>query len=162
NYLGTVLRLKAGDGVLVFNGRDGEWRGTLATTGKRRLALAIGTRTRPQTAPLDLPYLFPPLKPARPPHLPHKAPAIRPSRRPPPAPRGRPRQPRAHAGECHRGRRAVRHHAAARDPRAADARAADRGIRSPPPARVLRRGGGGEGPGGRALAGTRCSRWAAD
>src|SRR5262249_33209894 len=65
NYLGTVLRLKAGDGVLVFNGRDGEWRGTLATTGKRRLALAIGTRTRPQTAPLDLHYLFAPLKHAR-------------------------------------------------------------------------------------------------
>jgi len=26
NYLGNVLRLKTGDGVLVFNGRDGEWR----------------------------------------------------------------------------------------------------------------------------------------
>src|SRR5437660_1421891 len=65
NYLGNVLRLKAGDGVLVFNGRDGEWRGTLASAGKRRLALAIGTRTRPQTPPLDLHYLFAPLKHAR-------------------------------------------------------------------------------------------------
>ena len=65
NYLGNVLRLKAGDGVLVFNGRDGEWRGTLASAGKRRLALAIGTRTRPQTAALDLHYLFAPLKHAR-------------------------------------------------------------------------------------------------
>src|SRR5262249_59273919 len=37
NYLGNVLRLKAGDGVLVFNGRDGEWRGTLASAGKRPL-----------------------------------------------------------------------------------------------------------------------------
>src|SRR5262245_30118387 len=65
NYLGNVLRLKAGDGVLVFNGRDGEWQGTLASAGKRRLALAIGTRTRPQTPPRDLHYLFAPLKHAR-------------------------------------------------------------------------------------------------
>jgi len=65
NYLANVLRLKAGDGVLVFNGRDGEWRGTLASAGKRRLALAIGTRTRAQTAALDLHYLFAPLKHAR-------------------------------------------------------------------------------------------------
>src|ERR1700751_1970291 len=65
NYLGNVLRLKAGDGVLVFNGRDGEWRGTLASAGKRRLALAIGARTRPQTAAFDLHYLFAPLKHAR-------------------------------------------------------------------------------------------------
>jgi len=65
NYLGNVLRLKTGDGMLVFNGRDGEWRGTLASAGKRRLALAIGTRTRPQTGALDLHYLFAPLKHAR-------------------------------------------------------------------------------------------------
>ncbi len=25
HYLGNVLRLEAGDAVLVFNGRDGEW-----------------------------------------------------------------------------------------------------------------------------------------
>jgi len=30
NYLGNVLRLKTGDSVLIFNGRDGEWRGALA------------------------------------------------------------------------------------------------------------------------------------
>src|SRR5215510_3766055 len=65
NYLGNVLRLKTGDGMLVFNGRDGEWRGTLASAGKRRLTLAIGTRTRPQTGALDLHYLFAPLKHAR-------------------------------------------------------------------------------------------------
>jgi 16S rRNA (uracil1498-N3)-methyltransferase len=65
NYLGNVLRLKTGDGVLVFNGRDGEWRGALASAGKRRLALAIDERTRPQTRALDLHYLFAPLKHAR-------------------------------------------------------------------------------------------------
>jgi 16S rRNA (uracil1498-N3)-methyltransferase len=65
NYLGNVLRLKTGDCVLVFNGRDGEWRGVLASAAKRRPTLAIGKRTRPQTAALDLHYLFAPLKHAR-------------------------------------------------------------------------------------------------
>jgi 16S rRNA (uracil1498-N3)-methyltransferase len=65
NYLGNVLRLKAGDAVLAFNGRDGEWRGTLASSGKRGLALSITTQTRPQTGALDLHYLFAPLKHAR-------------------------------------------------------------------------------------------------
>jgi 16S rRNA (uracil1498-N3)-methyltransferase len=65
NYLGNVLRLKAGDAVLAFNGRDGEWRGRLDSAGKRKLALAIEARTRAQTAALDLHYLFAPLKHAR-------------------------------------------------------------------------------------------------
>ncbi len=65
NYLGNVLRLKTGDGVLVFNGRDGEWRATLASPGKRSPALAVGDQTRPQTGALDLHYLFAPLKHAR-------------------------------------------------------------------------------------------------
>jgi 16S rRNA (uracil1498-N3)-methyltransferase len=65
NYLGNVLRLKTGDSVLVFNGRDGEWRGALASAGKRRLALTIEGRTRTQTDALDLHYLFAPLKHAR-------------------------------------------------------------------------------------------------
>jgi 16S rRNA (uracil1498-N3)-methyltransferase len=65
NYLRNVLRLKAGDGVLVFNGRDGEWRASLAESGKRSAALMVNEQTRPQTTPLDLHYLFAPLKHAR-------------------------------------------------------------------------------------------------
>src|SRR5262249_41855979 len=65
NYLGNVLRLKTGDCVLVFNRPDGEWQGRLASTANRRLALAIGRCTRPQTGALDLHYLFAPLKHAR-------------------------------------------------------------------------------------------------
>src|SRR6478672_30814 len=65
NYLGNVLRLKAGDSVLVFNGRDGEWQARLASAGKRRLALTIGACTRPQGGALDLHYWFAPLKHAR-------------------------------------------------------------------------------------------------
>jgi 16S rRNA (uracil1498-N3)-methyltransferase len=65
NYLGNVLRLKTGDSVLVFNGRDGEWRSALAGAGKRRLALTVVSRTRPQAGAFDLHYLFAPLKHAR-------------------------------------------------------------------------------------------------
>ncbi len=73
NYLGNVLRLKTGDSVLLFNGDDGEWRGTLASAGKRRLALTVVDRTRPQTSALDLHYLFAPLKHARLDYLAQKA-----------------------------------------------------------------------------------------
>jgi 16S rRNA (uracil1498-N3)-methyltransferase len=65
NYLGNVLRLRAGDPVLVFNGRDGEWHAVLAPSGKRALSLLIQECIRPQTGALDLHYLFAPLKHAR-------------------------------------------------------------------------------------------------
>jgi 16S rRNA (uracil1498-N3)-methyltransferase len=64
HYLSHVLRLRDGDRVLVFNGRDGEWSGTLATA-KRSACLRIGAQTRPQTAAANLHYLFAPLKAAR-------------------------------------------------------------------------------------------------
>lgn len=73
HYLVTVLRLKAGAGVLLFNGRDGEWAATVAETGRRAVALAVGTRTRAQTEPGDLHYLFAPLKRARLDYLAQKA-----------------------------------------------------------------------------------------
>jgi 16S rRNA (uracil1498-N3)-methyltransferase len=65
HYLGHVLRLKTGDGVLVFNGRDGEWRGVLAGAGTRRPTLALAERIRAQESARDLHYLFAPLKHAR-------------------------------------------------------------------------------------------------
>jgi 16S rRNA (uracil1498-N3)-methyltransferase len=64
HYLTGVLRLQAGDRVLVFNGRDGEWQGRLAGTGKRA-ELGIEHQVRPQSRPGDLHYLFSPLKRAR-------------------------------------------------------------------------------------------------
>ena len=60
HYLQNVLRLKAGDEVLVFNGRDGEWRAAVA--GGKRPVLQLQEQTRPQTAMRDLHYLFAPLK----------------------------------------------------------------------------------------------------
>jgi 16S rRNA (uracil1498-N3)-methyltransferase len=65
HYLKDVLRLKPGDRVLVFNGRDGEWDGRLEAAGKRGLALRLETQTRPQGGGPDLHYLFAPLKRAR-------------------------------------------------------------------------------------------------
>jgi len=65
NHLVNVLRLRAGEYLLVFNGRDGEWQATLAGTPKRKFSLTIGPRTRPQSRSPDLQYLFAPLKHAR-------------------------------------------------------------------------------------------------
>jgi 16S rRNA (uracil1498-N3)-methyltransferase len=65
NYLRNVLRRKPGDGVLVFNGQDGEWRATLADSGKRSVSLAVEALARAQLGALDLHYLFAPLKHAR-------------------------------------------------------------------------------------------------
>jgi 16S rRNA (uracil1498-N3)-methyltransferase len=65
NYLRNVLRLKVGDPILVFNGRDGEWRATLAEAGKRGAALNVGEKVREQAGGPDIDYLFAPLKRAR-------------------------------------------------------------------------------------------------
>jgi 16S rRNA (uracil1498-N3)-methyltransferase len=64
NYLGNVLRLGAGDQVLVFNGRDGEWRSAISG-GKRADRLTLLAQSRPQDRLQDIAYLFAPLKHAR-------------------------------------------------------------------------------------------------
>jgi 16S rRNA (uracil1498-N3)-methyltransferase len=64
HYLRRVLRLRDGQEVLVFNGRDGEWRAALEGD-TRQVALRVADRTRPQTVAGDLHYLFAPLKSAR-------------------------------------------------------------------------------------------------
>jgi 16S rRNA (uracil1498-N3)-methyltransferase len=64
NYLGNVLRLSAGDSILVFNGRDGEWQAQIAGR-KRPDALVITALTRAQDHLPDIAYVFAPLKHAR-------------------------------------------------------------------------------------------------
>ncbi|WP_316195078.1 MULTISPECIES: 16S rRNA (uracil(1498)-N(3))-methyltransferase [unclassified Bradyrhizobium] len=64
NYLGNVLRLSAGDAVLVFNGRDGEWRAAIAGR-KCAEQLTIQEQMRPQDHLPDVAYVFAPLKHAR-------------------------------------------------------------------------------------------------
>ena len=64
NYLGNVLRLAAGGTILAFNGRDGEWRASIAGR-KRPDSLTIMAQTRPQDRLPDLHCVFAPLKHAR-------------------------------------------------------------------------------------------------
>lgn len=65
HYLTNVLRMKAGEPVLLFNGRDGEWLAHIAETAKKSCTLAPAEQTRPQPPAYDLDYLFAPLKQAR-------------------------------------------------------------------------------------------------
>jgi 16S rRNA (uracil1498-N3)-methyltransferase len=64
NYLGNVLRLSAGETILVFNGRDGEWRAEIERR-KRPDSLSIVAQTRPQDRLPDIAFVFAPLKHAR-------------------------------------------------------------------------------------------------
>ncbi len=73
NYLLNVLRLKRGDALLLFNGRDGEWRARLAGTGKRALSAVVAERLRAQPPAGDLHLLFAPLKHVRLDYLVQKA-----------------------------------------------------------------------------------------
>lgn len=50
HYLTTVLRLKAGDSIALFNRTAGEWRATIAATGKKQVTLTIEECLRPPSA----------------------------------------------------------------------------------------------------------------
>src|SRR5688572_6816779 len=65
NYLLNVLRLKAGEAVLVFNGREGEWRAEASVEGRKAADLVCMERVRAQSVVPDLIYAFAPLKHAR-------------------------------------------------------------------------------------------------
>ena len=62
HQLRHVLRLGAGDPVLVFNGRHGEWLASLGSLTRQGGRLDCRQRTRPQSRPPDLWLLFAPLK----------------------------------------------------------------------------------------------------
>lgn len=65
HYLTGVMRLGEGAAILLFNGRDGEWRATMAQAGKRNAIAVCNTQTRPLQLPPDLWLLFAPIKKAR-------------------------------------------------------------------------------------------------
>ena len=65
NYLGNVMRLGIGAEVLLFDGLDGEWLARVAEVGKKRMALEVERRTRPQEAVPDLELAFAPVKRAQ-------------------------------------------------------------------------------------------------
>ena len=65
HYLFGVMRLGVGAALLVFNGRDGEWRADVAEAGKRGGILICSVQTKPLQMPPDLWLLFAPIKKAR-------------------------------------------------------------------------------------------------
>lgn len=65
HYVGNVIRLAVGSDLLLFNGRDGEWRARRIAGGKRDVKLEVAGQVRPQPAPLTVEYAFAPLKHAR-------------------------------------------------------------------------------------------------
>lgn len=65
HYLKNVMRLAPGDGLLVFNGREGEWRATVTAWGRRDGTLRVASLERSQTTESDLWLVFTPLKKAR-------------------------------------------------------------------------------------------------
>jgi 16S rRNA (uracil1498-N3)-methyltransferase len=64
-YLAAVMRLSPGDELAVFNGRDGEWRASVASVGKRVVTIALGDQARPQAVGPDLHLLIALVKRAR-------------------------------------------------------------------------------------------------
>jgi 16S rRNA (uracil1498-N3)-methyltransferase len=64
-YLASVLRKAAGDEVVLFNGRDGAWRGRLVSAAKKHVTIELVEQIAPQPPPADLWYGFAPLKAAR-------------------------------------------------------------------------------------------------
>jgi len=65
HYLFGVMRLGAGGEVLLFNGRDGEWRAGVLESFKRGGVLECLEQTAPLQMPPDLWLLFAPIKKER-------------------------------------------------------------------------------------------------
>ncbi|MCQ8239474.1 16S rRNA (uracil(1498)-N(3))-methyltransferase [Rhizosaccharibacter radicis] len=62
HYLGTVMRRAPGDGVVLFNERDGEWRGRLHAIRRDRAAVLVEERLRPPVPEPGPVLLFAPIK----------------------------------------------------------------------------------------------------
>jgi 16S rRNA (uracil1498-N3)-methyltransferase len=65
HYLRHVMRRPDGAPLLLFNGRDGEWRATLEGRGRKAGVARVGARTREQVGEPDIWLCFAPLKRAR-------------------------------------------------------------------------------------------------
>ncbi len=65
HYLASVMRQAVGDEVLLFNGRDGEWRAAITVVGKRAVGVRAEARMRPQAQGPDLDLIIALVKRAR-------------------------------------------------------------------------------------------------
>jgi len=64
-YLISVMRLKSGDNLLLFNGADGEWRANVADVFKRGCTLRVEALVRGQTFPPNVDLIIALVKRAR-------------------------------------------------------------------------------------------------
>ncbi len=65
HYLLNVLRLRPGDPVRLFNGRDGEWLSFLTEAGRKVAAVRVERQSSQVAPPPDVDFCFAPLKHAR-------------------------------------------------------------------------------------------------
>lgn len=65
HYVTHVMRLKVGEGVNVFNGRDGEWDAVIDVVSKKGCWLTLQAQLKPQTPEPDVWLAFAPIKKAR-------------------------------------------------------------------------------------------------
>jgi 16S rRNA (uracil1498-N3)-methyltransferase len=65
NYLGSVMRLGAGDQVKLFDGRSGEWLAEIVEAGRKRVSLVITHHLAPLQSVPDLWLVFAPIKRGR-------------------------------------------------------------------------------------------------
>lgn len=65
HYLLNVMRMKAGDPLLLFDNRSGEWLATIADAGRKALTARIERQTREMERVPDLWLCFAPVKKAR-------------------------------------------------------------------------------------------------
>jgi 16S rRNA (uracil1498-N3)-methyltransferase len=62
HYVTHVMRRGAGDALALFNGRDGEWRGRIESTGRGRCDVSVEGSIGAQQAAPDLWLVFAPVK----------------------------------------------------------------------------------------------------
>lgn len=65
HYLSSVMRRSVGDGVRLFNGRDGEWAGQILEASRKAVRVKVRERLREQAGVPDLWLCFAPVKKAR-------------------------------------------------------------------------------------------------
>lgn len=62
HHVAVVLRATEGDALHLFNGRDGEWRATIARIAKGAVAVTVERQTAPQRNVPDVHLLVAPVK----------------------------------------------------------------------------------------------------
>lgn len=65
HYLFLVMRVAVGQGLRLFNGRDGEWLAEITAASKKGGTLTCIRQSAPQVMPPDLWLMFAPIKKAR-------------------------------------------------------------------------------------------------